>query len=118
MKIESWIDKLSRKQQKKKELRYINHDSVVSESIHTDHIKREYGITPEDYNHMFTEQGGKCAICGVSQLELSSRLCVDHDHNTGKVRGLLCPHCNTALGYFRDNLASLEHAVEYIKRTS
>lgn len=61
-------------------------------------LKKLYGITPERYSKMLQEQGGKCAICGG--LPIQKRLAVDHDHETGKVRGLLCACCNMSLGQF------------------
>ncbi|MCH8329663.1 MAG: hypothetical protein IIB81_04705, partial [Nanoarchaeota archaeon] len=55
---------------------------------------KQYGLTIEDYNNMFIEQGGCCGICGTHQSKLKLRLAVDHDQKTGKVRGLLCNNCN------------------------
>ena len=63
-------------------------------------LKYEYGITLDDYNKMFNEQEGKCAICQRHQNELKKILYVDHDHKTGEVRGLLCKNCNVALGFY------------------
>lgn len=77
-------------------------------------LKHRFGITSEDYGSMYVEQKGKCAICGIHQFELSCRLAVDHDHKTGKVRGLLCSDCNLALGNFKDSLESLKKAIMYI----
>ena len=76
------------------------------------YLKR-YGLTLEDYNRMFEAQSGRCAICSVS-VE-GARLCVDHDHGTGKVRGLLCSLCNRALGQFRDSTELLRKAIAYLK---
>src|ERR1700730_4434188 len=65
--------------------------------------KRRYGITFEQYEDMFAEQGGVCAACGKPEKKFSNkskqitRLHVDHCHKTGRVRGLLCNDCNTAL---------------------
>ena len=63
-------------------------------------LKNVYGITLDDYNKMFEEQKGKCAICNRHQNELIRKLSVDHCHRTNKVRGLLCKNCNVALGYY------------------
>lgn len=62
------------------------------------HLKYKYDITLENYKKMFEEQGGVCAICGKTQTEFKRAFDIDHDHETGKVRGLLCNSCNTALG--------------------
>ena len=60
--------------------------------------KCRYGITIDEYNKMLQVQNGRCAICG--ELPSNKRLCIDHDHNTGAVRGLLCIGCNVAIGWF------------------
>lgn len=85
---------------------------------------RNYGITREDYNRMLAEQVGKCAICGgdpeggrASRLPVAA-FHVDHDHETGKVRGLLCAHCNTGLGKFKDDPARMRAAAGYLERHS
>ncbi|HEX4851715.1 MAG TPA: endonuclease VII domain-containing protein, partial [Puia sp.] len=59
-------------------------------------LRTLYGVTPEKYNELFEFQRGRCAICGKHQSELKRKLFVDHNHETGKVRGLLCFKCNTA----------------------
>jgi len=66
-------------------------------------LRWHHGITLEDYNKMFKKQGGKCLICGKHQSELKRPLGVDHDHETKKIRGLLCGQCNFGLGLFNDN---------------
>lgn len=74
----------------------------------------KYGITQKDYNKYFKIQRGECAICHIHQKDLKQKLCVDHDHKTGKVRGLLCKKCNIGLGYFKDNRKLLKSAVDYL----
>ena len=69
-------------------------------------IKSRFGVSEVEYMAMLESQGGVCAICGKKNTK---RLAVDHDHNTGKVRGLLCGKCNTTLGWFEtqtDNINS------------
>jgi len=63
-------------------------------------LKWYYGITREDWNKLYKKQHGCCAICHRPQTELSHRLGVDHDHKTGKIRGLLCSICNAHYGWF------------------
>ena len=75
---------------------------------------KNYGITLEDYNRMFGEQNGCCKICGKHQQDLKASLHVDHNHTTGKVRGLLCHHCNVGIGHFEDNIALLSNAIAYL----
>lgn len=77
-------------------------------------LKLIYKITIEDYDILFKNQNGKCAICGKYQSELKKELNVDHCHITGKVRGLLCLDCNHGLGKFFDNSEILQNAVDYI----
>jgi hypothetical protein len=77
-------------------------------------IERKYGITEEDYNNMFTNQGGRCKICGRHQTEFNYRLYVDHDHATGNIRGLLCHRCNFMIGLAEDNKSLLLSAIEYL----
>ena len=77
-------------------------------------LKKKYGITLDDYNLMYKEQKGVCAICDLEELS-GKRLAVDHCHETGKVRGLLCFACNTSLGKFNDSISTLESAINYLK---
>src|SRR5690606_4436710 len=79
-------------------------------------LKYKYGITPQDWQSMFDAQAGRCKICRKHQSEIKHSLSVDHCHESGKVRGLLCNACNTGIGLFEENLSSLESAVSYLKR--
>src|ERR1035437_9773262 len=78
------------------------------------HLKRKYNITQEQYNELFNKQNGKCAICGKHQSELKKALGIDHDHETGKNRGLLCDKCNLLLGHANDNVQVLTQAINYL----
>jgi hypothetical protein len=71
-----------------------------------------YGLTPEAYLDLYESHGGSCAVCGSA-----GRLCVDHNHITGEIRGLLCHTCNLALGAFRGDEGPdlLRAAVEYLE---
>jgi len=77
------------------------------------HLRREYGITVEEYDEMLAAQGGGCAICGGPQVK-RQWLAVDHDHATGEVRGLLCDPCNLAVGLFGDDPSTLQRAIDYL----
>jgi hypothetical protein len=83
-------------------------------------IKRWYGITLDEYNSLLKEQGGGCAICHSTEPagKRVKRFSVDHDHRTGKVRGLLCNLCNHLLGCARDDLQLLVNAVAYLERVA
>lgn len=74
----------------------------------------KYGITPEQYKDMHETQQGKCAICNT-EPKTKRGLHVDHDHGTGKVRGLLCHGCNVALGSFKEDVTLLNKAIEYLR---
>jgi hypothetical protein len=75
-----------------------------------------HNITLEDYNKMFEKQNGCCAICNKHQIEFNKKLSVDHCHKTMIIRGLLCNHCNIALGYFKDNTDYLKNAIDYLSK--
>jgi len=77
-------------------------------------LKAHYGINLQEYNRLYDEQGGRCLICEVEAPK--GQLAVDHDHNTSQVRGLLCMRCNKGLGFFRDDVAFLLRAVDYLMR--
>lgn len=91
------------------------------EQRHMTVIKRKYGISKEIYFELMRCQNKKCAICEMEFGEVVSgrgdvyRPCVDHDHNTGKVRGLLCHNCNRVLGIFKDSPLLFEKAITYLK---
>lgn len=71
---------------------------------------KRYTLTSNQYDELMRSQDSKCAICNM----VPETICVDHDHVTGKVRGLLCDRCNKGLGFFKDNLTYLESAMHYI----
>jgi hypothetical protein len=87
------------------------------------HFQEKYGISVAGYEAMFAAQGGVCAICGQAESRFMKRstqqrrmLCVDHDHGTGEVRGLLCGDCNVGLGAFSDDPLKLDMARAYLVR--
>lgn len=79
-------------------------------------LKRNYGLSKDDYYQMLDNQDGKCAICKRedSGTVTSEYLFVDHCHTTGKVRGLLCDKCNRGLGYFKDDIDIMKRAINYL----
>lgn len=85
-----------------------------------DHLlQRDYGISLAEYNAMLTAQGGRCAICRKTEAESHTKrgqsLVVDHCHATGRVRGILCSMCNSALGLLGDSVEGIEAAYLYLK---
>jgi len=77
-------------------------------------LKKLYGLELEEYDRLVEIAGGKCQICGVPGIETSKGLVVDHDHETGDVRGLLCTRCNVGLGQFGDDMNLLNKALNYL----
>jgi len=83
----------------------------------------KHGVSYAQRQQMYDEQAGLCRICETpGSIELAEkgaamtgRLCVDHCHKTGKVRGLICNSCNIGLGVFKDNVEVLQRAIEYLK---
>jgi|SRR5579859_1671161 len=71
-----------------------------------------YGLTLDQYYQMYSTQKGKCAICGIS----SENFNIDHNHTTGKPRGLLCHWCNLGIGHLRDDINLVRKAVEYLEQ--
>jgi Recombination endonuclease VII len=80
-------------------------------------LKRAYGIDQKEYEQMLAKQGGVCAICNESpsNKDRGHKLHIDHDHKTGKVRGLLCSMCNTSIGYLRDDPRLVLAALTYLR---
>ena len=84
-------------------------------------LKHKYGLTLGDYDRMFEQQNGVCAICGQPETKKHQsgaiiRLAVDHCHNTSEIRGLLCYKCNLLLGHAEDSIQVLKSAIKYLKR--
>lgn len=79
-------------------------------------LDRWFKLTEDDYRSMLAAQSGGCAICGREAGDAKRRLYVDHCHETGLIRGLLCANCNTGLGMFADNQERMMKAIEYLAR--
>lgn len=77
-------------------------------------IFRNFGITLEQYDKILEKQSGGCKICGTKTPRGKGRFSVDHDHLTGKIRGLLCNNCNHVLGNAKDNIKILAAAIQYL----
>lgn len=79
-------------------------------------LVKKYGINGKQFKELCKKQNNACAICETPRRKLSRELHVDHDHSTGKVRGLLCNTCNRALGYFYDSIKNLKSAQRYLSK--
>ena len=79
-------------------------------------LQRIYGLSATDYAKMLKAQDNGCAICGKTEAEEDKRFAVDHDHETGQVRGLLCGNCNQAIGKLRHDPELLRNAIAYLEK--
>lgn len=98
----------------KRKIFYLN--SMEAQNKRKDHnLKKKYDITLDIYNEMLKKQNSCCKLCRIS-IEKSPKkiLCVDHDHKTGQIRGLLCHNCNRALGLMKDSSVVLRSGADYI----
>lgn len=91
-----------------------------SEDICDRGVSRRRGINLEDYHAMVKEQDNKCAICRFPEKRMMNgkivRLCMDHNHATGRIRELLCHDCNTAIGKMKDDVQRLQLAIDYLNK--
>jgi hypothetical protein len=83
----------------------------ITKQMLVSHRRRTYGITEEQYDAMILSQDNVCAICNKPSHKT---LHIDHDHVTGRVRGLLCSGCNTGIGFFKEDIATLDRAIQYL----
>jgi hypothetical protein len=78
-------------------------------------LSTKYGLTVEEHAQMLSVQGGACLICRRSPRGRQKALCVDHCHSTGKVRGLLCSSCNSALGLLKEDVDRMQSMIRYVR---
>ena len=97
----------------KNKKKFREYDKRRPESILEWKLKNRFGITLEEYQRLFDLQLGGCAIC--KQPEKDQNLAVDHDHVTGRVRGLLCRKCNIALGMLKEDEDIIWNLLDYLK---
>jgi hypothetical protein len=92
------------------------HGHDRAQAKNNEYLFRKYGLTRPEYDSLVTKQDGRCGICGTSEVRRGDyRWCVDHDHSTGKIRGLLCFRCNSAIGLLDDNIGTAEKLVAYLR---
>jgi hypothetical protein len=102
--------------EKSKAWRAENLDKVL-EGARRSHRLRKYGLSQDAYDALFAAQGNKCAVCRDILQRGTFRAHIDHDHDTGAVRGLLCNTCNSGIGMFRERADLLLAAAAYLKRS-
>lgn len=78
-------------------------------------LKRFWNMSLEDFKALKQNQGGTCALCDKTESSPHKSLCIDHDHSTGKIRGLLCDTHNRAIGLFKDSIEDLKKAIKYLE---
>lgn len=86
-------------------------EMLITNSIELNILQKLYSISEEDLKNLKAKQNNSCAIC----FKENTKLCIDHDHKTNKVRGLLCTQCNTGIGFLRDDIQILNSAINYLK---
>ena len=87
----------------------LNRDKVKARN---ERLLRVYGISAAEYDVIFTNQRGQCKICG--EKAKTKRLSIDHDHDTGRIRGLLCNNCNAAVGFLKDDPKLARNIIKYL----
>ena len=96
--------------------RIAEHDRKNPHVKRNQHLRRKYGISLNEYTDLLEKQGNCCATCGAKEPGGRWKsFAVDHDHKTGKVRGMLCKSCNIALGEVDDNVQTLRNMINYLK---
>jgi predicted RNA-binding Zn-ribbon protein involved in translation (DUF1610 family) len=80
-------------------------------------MRKQYGISTHQFAELLEFQGGGCAICAKPIENIRRRMNIDHDHETNKVRGILCTGCNTGIGHLGDNIEGLQRALYYLENT-
>lgn len=119
---EEYYNKNSKNILRKKKIYYIKNKNSIQEyrqshwsTSRNSQLIYHYGITLKDYENMLEKQDYKCKICKKEQETLKKPLVVDHNHTTGKIRGLLCDNCNVGLGRFNDSVSLCKECVKYLE---
>jgi hypothetical protein len=111
-----WKGGISKNMKEYSKKYWVENKDKKSLTIRKCNLRREFGLTLEQYDEMLKSQDNKCAICLVDQKENTRRFAVDHNHITNKIRGLLCMQCNSMLGLARESKETLERAIAYLGR--
>ena len=107
-----WLEKYCAKHRSDGTIR----PSHTKEAKAASNLKHAFGMTLSQYQEMLESQRGCCKICGRHQKEFKKRLCVDHCHDTGKIRGLLCNHCNYLVGSVETESELLDKCRKYLRK--
>lgn len=112
-KVNKSTNRIASDKRRQDRFRMSNKDKLKDKSL-----VKAYGITLEEYRGTLNNQGGGCAVCTSTTSRGGRALAIDHDHNTGKIRGILCSDCNTALGLLKDSPELLAKATAYLLKQS
>lgn len=93
---------------------FVEYRKKNAEKIYRGHVERTYGIPSEQYEAMLVSQNAKCAICGVDFAEFTNRPAIDHNHETGMVRALLCAPCNFKVGVVEGEAPWRDSVLRYL----
>jgi len=119
-KAKTWLDENRKKNPEKYKNYATKYNETNAYDKVTKRIIRKYGLKLEEYNQFVIDCNNKCNICGLQEtrkfLGETRRLFLDHDHKSGKIRGLLCFSCNIGLGKLKDNIKILQAAIDYLKQ--
>lgn len=107
------LEQLREKQKERMRKKRADNPLLWAKMMRENHLKRYFGITIDEYNQLFDTQDGKCAICS-NPTEKDKNLSIDHNHITGKTRGLLCSKCNFALGLVNEDISILQNMIKYL----
>lgn len=119
--LERWSLDIEEKRKKHRDYQRNYRQSIHGKrKLKNTQLNKQFGITLDEYDAMLKKQNFVCAICGEKETAINSKtkktvdLSVDHCHETGKIRGLLCSKCNTGLGLFKDSKDLLQKAIDYL----
>jgi len=113
---EPWLKSACKECHRTRAKAYWKRNPLPKEVQRERNLKKSFGIGIAQYNELLSAQGGLCAICGSDTCVTGRNLAVDHNHVTGKIRGLLCHPCNTAIGLLRDDKETLLKAIMYLEK--
>lgn len=111
-----WRKKNPESVQKIRKRSYRNNIEYMKNKTRRLHILQNYNLTLNDFDVLLNSQDNKCAICESKEPKGKGNFHIDHDHQTGKVRGLLCHKCNTGIGLLNDDIALLNKALQYLEK--
>lgn len=104
----------SMSKEQKQEYNRKNREKIGSDYFKEYRLKQKYGLTLEEHRGMMRSQNEKCSICKTKLTDENCR--VDHHHESGKVRDLLCHHCNALIGFSREDVVIMKQAIEYLRK--